>query len=518
MPAGNSPHTAPIHHLDDDSLLNIFYLYRPPVFDGDEDDGGRIVGGKRWDRERWWYKLAHVCQRWRKVILGSPSYLDLCLVCTRGTPVADMLAHSPPLPVVIDYDNDSDDGDRGVTAEDEDGITLALEQRDRVRRIRLEMPPSNLRKVITAIDGEYPVLEYVIMAPRPKDATTALMLPQSLQAPHLRRLVLGGFALPIGSRLLTTAVGLVTLALFLGHPSAYIRPNTLLQWISFMPQLEALMIGFSFPVSSRDVERQLIQTPIMTNVTFSNLRSIMFQGVSAYMEAVVCRITAPHLEKIDILFFNQITFSVPRLLQFMNTTENFRFDSADFWFSRNKVYVVVYPRSEAEKYALQINVFCWHLDWQVSSVAQFFDSLSQTFSTVEHLALEHMIHSQSSEEHNEVDRTEWHKLLRSFSNVKTLRVNNGLVKELSRSLRQDDGEHPLELLPELQELTYSGNGDTSDAFTSFINARQNIGRPVTLVRTIPRSVTPLSRSSSSSFLMSSDVMTGNSEPGGDLDT
>jgi hypothetical protein len=43
------------------------------------------------------------------------------------------------------------------------------------------------------------------------------------------------------------------------------------------------------------------------------------------------------------------------------------------------------------------------------------------------------------------------------------------------------GELPLELLPELQELTYFGNRDTGGAFTSFIHARQNAGRPVTLV-------------------------------------
>jgi hypothetical protein len=115
-------------------------------------------------------------------------------------------------------------------------------------------------------------------------------------------------------------------------------------------------------------------------------------------------------------------------------------------------------------------------------MAQIFDSLGQIFSTVEHLTLEHQ---DSSEEHNGADRTQWRKLLRSFNNVKTLRIDDGLVKELSRSLRSDDGELPLrmELLPELQELTYSGSGDAGDApaFTSFINARQNAGRPVTLV-------------------------------------
>jgi hypothetical protein len=91
-------------------------------------------------------------------------------------------------------------------------------------------------------------------------------------------------------------------------------------------------------------------------------------------------------------------------------------------------------------------------------VAQIFNALSQTFSTVEHLTLTYEVHSQSSEEHNEVDRTEWRKLLRSFSNVKTLHFDDGLVRELSRCLPSEGGEHPLELLPELQGLTCLGSG------------------------------------------------------------
>ena len=121
------------------------------------------------------------------------------------------------------------------------------------------------------------------------------------------------------------------------------------------------------------------------------------------------------------------------------------------------------------------------LDWQVSSVAQNFNSLSQMFSVVEHLTLGHEVHSQSSEEHNEVDRTEWRNLLRSFGNVKTLRTDNGLIEQLSRCLRLEDGELPLEALPELQELTYSGRGNAGDVFESFTNSRQNAGRPVTLI-------------------------------------
>ena len=74
--------------------------------------------------------------------------------------------------------------------------------------------------------------------------------------------------------------------------------------------------------------------------------------------------------------------------------------------------------------------------------------------------------------------------------MKTLRVDDGLVKELSHTLRLDDEELPLKLLPELQELTYSRSGDTGEAFTTFINARQIAGRPVNLVSYSPGSVIP----------------------------
>ena len=113
------------------------------------------------------------------------------------------------------------------------------------------------------------------------------------------------------------------------------------------------------------------------------------------------------------------------------------------------------------------------------SAAQIFNSLSPLFSAVEHLNLVHEVHYQSSEEHNEADRTEWHKLLSSFRKVKTLRIAKGLVEELSRSLRLDEGGLPSEFLPELQELTYSESDNNRDAFTPFINARQIAGRPIT---------------------------------------
>ena len=487
-PTSNSPHTPSIHILDDYSILHIFYLYRPAMLGEGEDDYVRLRGGQGWDRERWWYRLAHVCQRWRNIILGSASYLKLCLVCTYGTPVATMLERSPPLPIVIDYPEVNWD----ITSQDEEGIMLALEHHDRIRRVRFWTSVPKLQKFIMAFDKDFPGLEYLIMA-HSEVESTALILPETLQAPHLRHLLLAGFSISTESLLITAAVGLVTLTLTVPL-SAYFEPNALLQRLSFMPQLETVLIDFLSPVPSDVVEKQAMHSPITAHVTLPRLRWFSFRGVSAYLEEIIHRITSPRLEKLSIEFFEEVTFSVSRLLQFMNTTKNLRFNSAQFKFSSDDVDVEVHPHedSEPEMYALSLRVRCNHLDRQVFSVAQIFNPLSQILTTVEHLTFEREVHDLLSEEDDEVDRAAWHKLFRSFSKVKTLHVGDGLVEEVSRSLRLEDGELPVGVLPELQELRYSGSGDNGDAFTSFTDARQNADCPVTLVLGQARPVIPAS--------------------------
>ena len=517
---GSSSHTASIHILDDDSLLNVFYLFRPGIFDDDDDDDdyARQMGGKAWAREKWWYKLTHVCQRWRNLILGSASYLGLCLVCTIGTPVADMLAHSPPLPLIIDHEGEI--GHMEMTALEDERIALALVLRDRVRRIRLCLPAPRLNRLLKAINGEYPTLKYLIIKTL-EDGHDALILPETLQAPHLHHLMLIGFAFPIGSQLFPTALGLATLGLHMPYPFHFL-PTVLLLWLSSMPQLETLMIGYykSHPVSDDEwdeVEGKLVHSmPTLTQTTLPNLRMFVFRGFSAHIEVLVPLITAPGLENLAISFYHQNTFSVPNLLQFMNRTTDFSFRYAGFYFSEGAVAVGVQSRSyeEDKMDGLLMKVECQYLDglnWQVSSVAQIFDSLSQRFSTVEHLTLEDDVPNRPSEENNVADGSEWRKLLRSFNNVKTLRIDHRLVGELSRCLRPDGGELDLDLLPELQELTFIESGDVgdSDAFTSFIDARQNAGHPVTLIlpgiSELPSSSAPV-------------MTTGRNEGGNDPDT
>ena len=278
-----------------------------------------------------------------------------------------MLAHSPALPLVIDYSGDDDCAD--IAAEDEEAIILALEQRDRVRRIRFKIPVLKLQKLIIAMDREYPILEYLILLDPHTEKGTVLILPETLQTPHLRLLFIN-CSIPIRSPLLGMAAGLVNLCLALYHPSTYFEPTLLLQCLSLMPQLEILLIAFQFAVPNHDVGRQLMRKSITTHVTLPNLRIFGFQAVSAYSEAVLSRITAPRLENFHIDYFKQLTFSVPQLLQFMGRTGNFWFDRAKFKFDYEEVHVEVYsPETEMSMTVFSIIVVCWHLGWQVSSAA-----------------------------------------------------------------------------------------------------------------------------------------------------
>jgi len=148
-----------------------------------------------------------------------------------------MLAHSPPLPLIIDFFEEGHD----LAAEDEANILLALQHRDRVRRIRLVMPASNAGNLITAIDDEFPILEYLFIVDMTR-GNTSLVLLKTFQAPHLRRLMLWGVAIHVGALSPTTTCGLVTLFLDNIPPSAYFPPNDLILWLSLLPHLEILGI------------------------------------------------------------------------------------------------------------------------------------------------------------------------------------------------------------------------------------------------------------------------------------
>jgi hypothetical protein len=393
-----------------------------------------------------------------------------------------MLAYSPPaIPLIIDhFDNRYQD----LTAEDEKGILLALQHRDRVRRIRLLKPTPILQKLIIALDGEFPILEFLFIwhqrhhRPVNNNPITNLNLPETFRAPHLRRLTLKNFATPIESPQLTTMGNLVTLFLTKIPFSAYFHPNVLLQRLTHMPQLEVLWTGFNF---GHEVDGQLLRTPIVTRVTLPNLHWLGFLGSSAYLEVLLPGLTAPLLKRVRICFFNRMIYPILHLRQFMSTARNLQVNTVKLQFKEDYLRVLAYPHMEAMLPNLDMELGGKHFHWQIVSAAQVFHAFSTVFSVVEHLTLDDFRYHMSSEWNNEADRIHWRKLLGPFGKVKNLSVVSRLVKQLSGALQPGEEESPTELLPELQELSYSESGASRNAFTQFVDARQKAGQPVTVV-------------------------------------
>jgi hypothetical protein len=352
---------------------------------------------------------------------------------------------------------------------------LALQQRERVRRIHIAAPTAVLCSLFRAMDCDFPTLERLSLH-LSTESRTGLGLPEKLLAPLLRHLTLSNISLPIQSQLLRQAEGLIILRLCNVPASSEFNPAHLVAQLLRMACLEILMVHFYTAISKRRFESPAQPTPI----TLPSLKVLAFRGSSTYMEGVLSRINAPLLTTFNVEFFNQITFDLRRLREFVRTVGNFRFHSVEMHFDKDFVSVIVDPQSQREdSHPFLVQVKCEPLNWQAACAAQICDALEPLVKRVENLTLG-FYKDGSAPWKDEIDLEKWHGFLRIFAGVNSLQLTGGLVGDLFRSLQLDEGELPSELLPELRELVSSGWGHTDDAFTSFLSARQSAGCRVRL--------------------------------------
>jgi hypothetical protein len=189
----------------------------------------------------------------------------------------------------------------------------------------------------------------------------------------------------------------------------------------------------------------------------------------------------PPLESLQVYLSNQLTNSIPHLQQFITTGNlQLKLNTATLIFREDYLSLTAYPHKGAKMYTL--DMMLGYFDWQVASTTQVFHQFRTVFSAIEHLTLEYDSDFEVPEGSNEAGYTQWRELLASgsFGNVKTLFAGGELVEQLSRALQPGEEESPTELLPELQELSYSAIDASHDAFTPFIDARKKAGRPVSM--------------------------------------
>ena len=431
-------------------------------------------------REGAWYTLVHVCRKWRNIVFGSPSRLDLRLYCNAKTPVRKMLDVWPPLPIVISVSVWGDD-----TGHDMDEVVAALKHNDRVCHLRLYYayfslnPNPQLERVLAAMQQPFPALTFLELIPEddiaPIDADSFL---GGSAPPHLQTLKLSHIPFPGLPKLLSSATHLVTLSLSTIPHSGYISPEAMVTGLSVLTSLENLDIGFESP-QSRPVRRR---PPPPTRTHLPALKLLHFNGVSEYLEDFLAQIDAPLLDNLRIVFFHQLLFDTPQLALFVSRIPKFNFKVPDALLHIfNQVAWI--KLAQTTDGVLELATSCKRPDWQLSSLTQFCSSSfpQALIPAVEHLYIQDRFWTPPWDD---IENSQWLELLQPFTDVKALYISQKFVSSIAPALQELVGERVTEVLPALQVLFLEKlpSKPVQEAIEKFVSARELSGHPIAVSR------------------------------------
>ena len=440
--------------LSDDALLAIFDFCA-----NDEEQGLDTLPPKLV-----WHTLVHVCRRWRSLVFGSPRGLNLQLICTSRTPARNMLDIWPPLPLVIQC------LDR---TQNVDNIVAILEHRDRVCHIHIaDILSLHLETVFVAMQEPFPELIHFELALYEKTAT---VLPDSFlggSAPRLRFLDLWGIPFPGLPKLLLSSTHLTNLYLSDIPHSGYISPEEIATVLSTLTSLGHLFLQFQSPLSlpNRASRRPLSPKPFVLPV----LTNFQFKAVGEYLEDLVVRIDAPLLNDLSITFFNQILFDTPQLVQFISRTSALKTPEKAHVLFENNAATIDFLSRASDYGDLRVRILCEKTDWQVSSLEQVCTWCLPPLSSLEDLYISESPYWRPHGQDN-IENSLWLELLQPFTTVKNLYLSKEFALRIVSSLQELVGDRTTEVLPTLQNVFLEGlqtSVPVQEGIQQFIATRQ----------------------------------------------
>ena len=454
--------------LPDNVLLETFHFYK--------DDYDNHVQFLTWR----WKTLGQVCRRWRYVVFGSPRRLDLRIVCTSTTPTSRLLDIWPPFPIIVSLLRWIPEGDENGM----ENLITALKCRDRISEIRLHyISGPVIEKLVTVLHEPFPVLTDFALASTDESVP---VLPETFLggfAPRLRSFWLKGIPFPSFPKFILSFTHIVDLWLLEIPSSGYISPEVMATCLAALPNLGVLFFGFRSP-SSRPLQ---LSPPHLTRAALPALSTLNFSGVTEYFEDFVARIDTPRLTTLNVTFFMDLIFDIPRLRNFIDYTESLKpFDEAAIEFSSWAITIVFGPLIVLKgPPPFKLELKYERPDWQLSSMTQIFSEQLPLLSRVEQLTIsEPPWGSFGWKEEPDMDSS-WLELFRIFVAVQSLHVSEGLVSPVAGALQDLTGQMATEVLPVLRTLFLEGlqpSGPVHEAIKSFTTARELSGQPVVIQR------------------------------------
>ena len=401
----------------------------------------------------------HVCQRWRDIVFGSPSGLELRLVYTTKTPARETLDVWPALPLCIRCDGEYQTGSV-------DNIIAVLERRGRVVEINFDnigWVGWDLNRVFVAMLKPFPELTDLDLIADKKAIIP--ILPDSFlggSVPRLDFLTLDGIPFPGLPKLLLSATYVVDLYIKNIPCFGYFSPDAMLTALSTLTSLKHLQLGFDslqYRPSSESRRPHPLTHPVLPALTH-----FWFRGASEYLEDLVAHIDAPQLSHLGTAFFNEIVFNTPQLVQFIYRTSTLK--------SLEKATVVLKDGTVTVKLR------------QISSMEQGCTP-SPPLSTSEAYLAELYIYTAIYLQPDWPDNTLWLELLHPFAAVKNLCLSEEFAPRIVLVLQELVGGRTTGVLPILQNIFLEGlrpSGPVQEAIGQFVAARQVAGHPIIVTR------------------------------------
>lgn len=333
---------------------------------------------------------------------------------------------------------------------------------------------------MAAMQGPFPALTHLSLCTRWPGLNESLAsVPEEFlngSAQRLQILRLDGIVFPRKWNLLLTAHHLVDLHLHDIPHSDDVSPEEMVTYLSVMPNLRHLAIGFLSALSRPHFPNpQNRPPPPLTYVFLPVLTSFSFYGVSEYAEDLLSRIDISLVNCVYMRFFDQFVFHTPRLHDFLSRAERLKVHNRATLRFRGGVV-----NFERNSMSLMLTIFCSEPDRQLSAMAQLCNSPLPPFSDLESLQIRDGEIGGSYWQDN-MEHSRWLDLVGPFSSVKNLYLSRNIVPRVALALRELTGERVTEALPALQNLFLEGHrtsGPAHEAIMRFLTARWLSGYPV----------------------------------------
>ena len=422
-----------------------------------------------WD----WHVLVHVCRKWRKIVFASPNRLGLRLRCTPTTPVRKTLDIWPPLPIFVEIPAHLP----LHPAPDDDNLITAFEERDRVCVVALHgLMHGQLERFAAVMQEPFPALTHLCLESDSSEVAPAL--PATFMggsAPRLQSLQLKGISFPALPNFTLSPNDLTLLNLHDIPSTGYISPGTMVAFLSTLTSLQFLTIEFKTPILPPDPRSQRVTPPV--RVLLPVLSNFRFKGVSEYLEDTVAQIDTPLLTIFDVVFFNQLTFTIPRLSQFIHRTETIKsYSQLRLTFTSHQVLIGF---SHGSLHGFSLSILCSPSDWQLLSIVELCGPPLCLSPNVERLQIFNGVVDLSKWQDN-MDPVQWREVLRPFTSVRELYVSDTMWPLLAPGLKELTGERTMDVLPMLGDLfvEYEPAGSLPKTVEPFVTARKNAGHSV----------------------------------------